>query len=104
MLGTLGLPPTAARSRSSDGKPRSAPLHLLFARILLVCGNEFVAIGDLQFSRALIVSAAKRVDIPLVVGTVGFLDVSAHQVLLRASSDRTIGERLAAELHPMFQP
>jgi len=57
---------------------------LLFARFLLVCDNEFVGAGDLQLSRALVVSATKRVDIPLVVGTVGFPDVSAQQVFLNA--------------------
>lgn len=86
------------------GPTGSTRSDLLFARFLLVCGNESVGIGDLQYSRALVVSAAKWVDIPLVVGTIGFLDVSAHQVLLHASIGRTVGGRLAAELLPMFQP
>ena len=46
--------------------------------------RKWVKVKDLQLSRALVVSATKRVDIPLVVGTVGFLDVSAHQVFLNA--------------------
>jgi len=50
------------------------------------------------------VGAAKREDIPLVVGAIGFLDVSAYHVFLQASSGGTIGDCLAAELLPMFQP
>ena len=103
-VGGLLFTPHLASLLSSGGEPRSAPLHLLFARFLLVCGNEFAAIGNLQYSRASVVSAAKRADIPLAVGTVGFLDMSAHQVFLHAYSDRTIDDRLAAELLPMFQP
>jgi hypothetical protein len=61
-------------------------------------------IGDLQYSRALVVSVAKRVDIPLAVGTVGFLDVSAHQVPIQAFIGKTIGDLLVAELFPMFHP
>lgn len=47
---------------------------------------------------------AKRIDVPLVVSAVGFLDVSAHQVFLQTSSGRTIGGCLAAELLPVFEP
>lgn len=85
-------------------KPCSALLLLLFARFLFVCGNELVVVGDLQFARALIMGAAKWIDIPLIIRAIGFLDVSTHQVLIFAGSGGTIGTRLATELLPMLQP
>lgn len=87
-----------------DDENETADHRSLFARFLLVRRNKAVGIGDLQHVCALVMSVTKRVNIPFVVGTVGLLDVSANQVLLQTSIGRTIRNRLAAELLPMFQP
>lgn len=63
---------------SSTGKPILVPLHLPSTRLLLVCGNELVDIGNLQFSCMLVMSITKWIDVPVVVGTVSILDVSTH--------------------------
>lgn len=81
-----------------------SPQSLLFARLLLVRGNELVGVGDIQHSRAFIVIAAEGIDVPLLVGTVGLLHVSTNQVLFFAINFLTIVGVLAAELLPMLQP
>ncbi len=70
----------------------------------MVGGNELVAVGDRQFACVLVVCVTERIDVPLVVRTVDFLNMSTDHVSFRASDGLAKQGCPSAEIFPVLEP
>jgi hypothetical protein len=95
---------TADLFNSSAAKTdREMPLPF-FAGFLRAGRNQLVGTRHLQLTLALVMRAAERINVPIRVGAVGFLNMRADQVHVQASADGTESHAPPAIPFPMLEP
>lgn len=91
-------------STSTRLKSSCRASSLFLAGFLFVSGDQCITVRNVQFAGGLVVRATQWINVPLVVGTVRFLNMCANNILFGARINLTIIGGLPTEFSPMFEP